>query len=363
MAPRCSRPGSNAVFSHYLDANETTTPNAIKPATNNPVLYVDDYGIHVGNHIYRATFPSTSSPPTGVALNITGGTAFGYSAWLNSQYIGSYLGLSYSEIGAITLSFADATLQPDGCEDNILVVVMDNSGHDLRAEAVDPRGITNATLLGPCHGSSSSGSGYAFTSWKIAGTAGRQRNIDPVRGPFNEGGLYAERIGAHLPGFPDGDWTETTSTATTTTLAVPGAGIRVFRTVVPLHVPDGLDVSVSFRLTAPGGGGGNASSNATFAPTAPGYSSRVRALLFVNGYQYGRFSAYIGNQIDFPVPPGVLDYDGDNTVAVTVWSQSAEGAEVGVEWDLDYVHSSSFDMKFNSTYLRPGWSSDRWAYA
>lgn len=338
-----------------LDANETTTPNPFKPAPNNPVLYVDDYGIHYGNHIYRATFPSTPTPPTGVYLNISGGTAFGYSAWLNSQYIGSYLGLSYSEIGAINLSFANATLRTDG-EDNILVVVMDNSGHEEQAAAVDPRGITNATLLGP---SSSDGAGYAFSSWKIAGTAGRQRNIDPIRGPLNEGGLYAERIGAHLPGFPDSNWT----TQPSTPLSVPGAGIKVFRTVVPLHVPDGLDVSVSFQLTAPGPSGNLSSSNATFAPTVPGYSNRVRALLFVNGYQYGRFNPYIGNQIDFPVPPGILDYDGDNTVVVTVWSQSAEGAEIKVDWDLDYVHSSSFDMKFNSTYLRPGWTSSRWAYA
>ena len=330
----------------------------MKPATNNPVLYVDDYGIHVGNHIYRATFPSTPSPPTGVALNITGGNAFGYSAWLNSHYIGSYLGLSYSGIGATTLSFANATLTTDDT-DNTLVILMDNSGHDLREAAVNQRGITNATLLGP----SSTGGGYAFTSWKIAGTAsggGSERgnnNIDPVRGPLNEGGLYAERVGAHLPGFPDGDW----EVENGTTLAVPGAGVRVFRAVVPLRVPDGLDVSVSFRLTAPDVSGTN--STLGFAPTVGGYSNRVRALLFVNGYQYGRFNPYIGNQVDFPVPPGILDYDGDNTIAVTVWSQSAEGAEVKVEWNLDYVHSSSFDMKFDGEYLRPGWTRDRLRYA
>jgi hypothetical protein len=332
------------------------------------VLYVDDYGIHVGNHIYRATFSSTSSPPTGLVLNVTGGNAFGYSAWLNADYIGSYLGLSYTGIGAINLSFANATLTTDG-RDNVLVVVMDNSGHDLREAAVNPRGITNATLLGPSDRSTGGGPGYAFASWKIAGTAGagERNNIDPVRGPLNEGGLYAERVGAHLPGFPDGggDWTTVETAgggAASTTLAVPGAGIKVFRTVVPLHVPDGLDVSVSFRLTAPGGSS-SSNSSSTFAATVQGYSNRVRALLFVNGYQYGRFNPYIGNQIDFPVPPGILDYDGDNTIAVTVWSQSAEGAEVKVEWNLDYVHASSFDMKFNGSYLRPGWTSDRLSYA
>ncbi|KAB5543083.1 family 35 glycosyl hydrolase [Coniochaeta sp. 2T2.1] len=344
----------NASSSGWVDATKTTTPNEQKPDPNNPVLYVDDYGIHVGNHIYRATFPTTSSPPNGVKLNITGGNAFGYSAWVNSKYIGSYLGLSYNGIGAIDLSFANATLNTDG-KDNIIVVVLDNSGHDLRGAATDPRGITNATLLGPSD-RSTGGAGYKFTSWKIAGTAGGEKNIDPMRGPLNEGGLYAERIGAHLPGFPDDDWQVEKHIST---LAVSGVGIKVFRTVVPLHVPDGVDVSVSFRLTAPG----NSGNSSTFAPTVEGYSNRVRVLLFVNGYQYGRFNPYIGNQVDFPVPPGILDYDGDNTIAVTVWSQSAEGAEVKVEWNLDYVHASSFDMKFDGAYLRPGWTRDRLSYA
>jgi hypothetical protein len=305
---------------------------------NNPVLYVDDYHIHVGVHIYRATFTSTSEPPTGVFLDITGGTAFGYSAWLNGDFIGSWLGLSWIDKEATTFSFSNATLNTD--EDNVLVIVMDNSGHDQRSEALNPRGITNATLVG-------SGT-YSFTEWKIAGTAGREDLLDPIRGPLNEGGLYAERAGIHLPGYPGDDLVATDPESTT--LPVPGAGVRVFRTVAPLAVPAGLDVSVSFRLTAPG--------NDTFESDA-GYTNQLRALLFVNGYQYGRFNPYIGNQIDFPVPPGILDYNGDNTVAVTVWSQSAEGAELKVEWNVDYVHESSYDFLFDGAYLRPSWTEDR----
>ena len=45
-----------------------------------------------------------------------------------------------------------------------------------------------------------------FTSWKVAGKAGGQENIDPVRGAYNEGGLTAERLGWHLPGFDDSEW-------------------------------------------------------------------------------------------------------------------------------------------------------------
>ncbi|KAK3941395.1 family 35 glycosyl hydrolase [Diplogelasinospora grovesii] len=335
----------------WIDANKWNTSNPTKPAPNNPVLYVDDYGIHVGTHIFRATFPtpsSTSSSPTGVYLDIIGGMAFGYSAWLNGQFIGSYLGLSYAGTGAATFSFSNATLHPlthtndtNSEVENVLVVVMDNSGHDLRDAATDPRGILNATLLGP------SRTPYQFTSWKIAGTAGtaqQKPSIDPVRGPLNEGGLYAERVGMHLPNYPSPSSPTWPTTTDGNNLAVSGAGVRVFRTVVPLHVPDGLDVSVSFRLTS-------------------GANTTLRALLFVNGYQYGRFNPYIGHQIDYPVPPGVLDYNGDNTIAVTVWSQSADGVEVNVDWNLDYVHTSSYGFKFDGTCLRPAWTEERLQYA
>lgn len=305
---------------------------------------MDEYHIHVGTHIFRSTFPGTSTA-SGVYLSITGGSAFGYSAWLNGDFIGSYLGASTSTAGAVSLSFANATLASNGA-DNILIIVMDNSGHDETTGATNPRGISNATLLG--------GSDEAFTEWKMAGTAGRETNIVPIRGPYNEGGLYAERVGAHLPGFPDASWPSSSSSSSS--LVVPGAGIRVFRTTVPLSMPTGLDVSMAFQFSAPG----NGSSSSTFVSE---YTNQVRALLFVNGYQYGRFNPYIGSQINFPVPVGILNYNGDNTIAVTVWSQSAEGAEVKLDWTVEYVHSTGYAFDFDAEYLRPGWTSDRLAYA
>lgn len=48
---------------------------------------------------------------------------------------------------------------------------------------------------------------------------------DTFRGYLNEGGLYAERIGAHLPGYPDDTWT-TGSPLT----GVSQAGINFYRT-------------------------------------------------------------------------------------------------------------------------------------
>ncbi|KAI1363862.1 glycoside hydrolase superfamily [Xylaria arbuscula] len=319
-------------------ANNTNTSNPTVPALNNPVLYVDDYGVHAGSHLYRATFPTTQEPPTGVFVDITGGLAFGYSVWLNSHFVGSWLGLSYIDSQGLELPFKNITLNTD--DDNVLAILMDNSGHDQRAEALNPRGITNATLLGP--------GTYSFSEWKIAGTAREDDALlDPVRGFLNEGGLYAERLGMHLPGYPATDLEWVSSGSNTSTLIVPSAGVRIFRTEVPLSVPKGLDVSISFRLTAPSSATGK---------------NQLRALLFVNGYQYGRFNPYIGNQIDYPVPPGILDYNGVNTIAVAFWSQSAEGAEMTVEWNVDYVHRTSYDMSFDAAYLRPEWDSGRLEY-
>ncbi|KAI1327087.1 beta-galactosidase B [Xylariaceae sp. FL0255] len=322
-------------------ANHPNTSNPTPPAMNNPVLYVDDYGIHVGSHIYRATFNATDTPPVSVFLDIAGGNAFGYSAWVNSEFIGSWLGLSYVEQQGIKLSLHNATLYHTG---NTLVVLMDNSGHDELSAALNPRGIINATLLGK--------GVYSFDEWKIVGTAVAETPLDPIRGPLNEGGLFAERTGMHLPGYPEDGWEAWP--VNTTTLSLERAGVRVFRTVVPLNIPSGIDISISFRLTAP--------SNTTFASTT-GKTNQLRALLFVNGYQYGRFNPYIGNQVDYPVPPGILNYGGDNTILVTLWSQSASGAEMSVDWQIEYVHESSYDMLFNSSYLRPGWTSNRLAYA
>lgn len=361
------QPNYTASPQAWVTADHQDTPNPSKPAANNPVLFLDEYHVHVGSSIYRATFPSTTSgpAPTGVFLNITGGKAFGYSAWLNGAYIGSYLGAPTAATGQAEFSFGNATLAAAGAagaRENVLVVVMDNSGHDQTTGALTPRGIWNATLLG---------TDASFSEWKIAGPAGGEDNIDPIRSVYNEGGLYAERVGMHLPGYPDEDWealgdgassnTTTTTETETTTLVVPAAGIRVFRTVVPLSVPEGLDVSISFQFSAPGNG--SSSTKSTFVPEDAAHSNQVRALLFVNGYQYGRFNPYIGNQITFPVPTGILDYDGDNTIAVTLWSQSAEGVEVKLGWNVDYVHTTGYDMGFDAEYLRPGWSEDRLAYA
>lgn len=308
----------------WVEADHVTTTNPTKPDTL-PVLYVDEYGFHNSFHLFRGYF---NGPATGVKLALQGGLAFGWTAWLNGEFVGSWYGNTTLGQGNQTLSFNNATLSANGT--NVLLIAQDNSGHDLREGATDPRGILGASLVG----------GGNFTKWKIAGEAGGEKiQLDPVRGPLAEGGLTAERLGWHLPGFDDSAW-ETASPST----GFNGATINFYRTVVPLDVPANVDASFAFVLNAPA-------------------SKQVRVHLFVNGYQYGRFNPWVGNEIKFPVPAGVLNHGGDNVIGLSVWSQSKDGAKIDIKMVQEYAVESSWKSTFDGEYLRPGWTEERLAYA
>ncbi|KAI9739337.1 MAG: hypothetical protein M1834_007550 [Cirrosporium novae-zelandiae] len=318
----------------WVDANHTSTLNPAKPATY-PVLYADEYGFHNGIHLWRGKF---SGPASGVFLNVQGGTAFGWSAWLNGIFIGSFLGSSSLTAGNATLSFGNATVYTNTT--NTLLVIQDNTGHDETTGALNPRGVLNATLLSP------SSKNITFSSWKVAGTAGGSTStlLDPMRGALAEGGLTAERLGWHLPDFTPSTNTNWTTSSPTTGFTEPG--IRFYRTTFNLSLPATVDTSLAFRLSAPG-------------------AQTLRAQLFVNGYQYGRFNPYIGSQVLFPVPVGVLDYRGTNVVGLAVWAQTEKGAKVGVELVEQFCVGSGYEWEgvVNGTeYLRPGWSEEREVY-
>ncbi|KAI5782401.1 glycoside hydrolase family 35 protein [Peziza echinospora] len=329
--------------SRWTSADHMTTPSFFPPDTY-PVLYADEYGYHTGGVLWRGRF---EGPADGVFLSVKGGTAFGWTAYLNGQHLGSYAGENkYNPAGNLTLAFPPGALAGNGSA-NVLLVVQDNMGKDLRADALYPRGIANATLItGTSPSSAGASSAAKFTSWKVAGHAGGQENIDPVRGPLSgEGGLHAERMGWHLPGAPppaSAAWTS--HRGSTLTVPQPG-GISFFTTTVTLALPTkGTDHSLAFTLTVP--------------PTSPA-RSKLRAQLYVNGYQFARFVPFIGNQIEFPVFPGILDYDGENKIAVTVWNQESEmPVEIQVGWKVLGVVETSFDWESSGLgrtgYLRPG---------
>ncbi|GAA4614281.1 beta-galactosidase [Actinoallomurus liliacearum] len=261
-------------------ADHSTTNNPTPPATL-PVLYADDYGFHHGDVWYRAHFTATGGE-TGIALTAGTGRAGVYSAWLNGRFLGS------TGDGLHTFAFPDGAVAKG--RDNVLSVLVENMGHNEDFDATDshkePRGLTNAALLGSA----------AALTWRIQGGAGGEDLSDPARGPFNTGGLFGERNGWHLPGRTGAGWTATTLPHRDTT-----PGISWYRTTFDLRLPKGQDVPLGVTFT-------------------DDPSRHYRALLFVNGWQLGRYINDVGPQHTFPIPPGILRTDGRNTLAIAVWN-------------------------------------------
>jgi hypothetical protein len=94
---------------------------------------------------------------------------------------------------------------------------------------------------------------------------------DTTRGVLNEGGLFGERVGWHLPGFDTSSWVERDFSAG---LPNGAAGVGFFVTTFPLNFPPGFDVMLSF----------------TFDESTQPY----RALLFINGWMMGKRVANLG---------------------------------------------------------------------
>ena len=92
---------------------------------------------------------------------------------------------------------------------------------------------------------------------------------------MNEGGLFGEREGWHLPGFDTSSWQDRDLSD-----ALPGgaAGVGFFVTTFSLDISDGTDVPISFVF--------DGGSTETVQP--------YRAILFVNGWMMGKRVANLG---------------------------------------------------------------------
>jgi len=218
--------------------------------------------------------------------------------------------------------------------DNVLTVVVDTTGLEEDASGDDlfknPRGIRGYELLG----------GVDFDHWKIQGNFGGEDFPDKVRGPLNEGGLFVEREGAHLPGFSTSSWTKSTSSPGCTPYSGISAGITAYRTSFNLDLPTNSDVPIALQFER--------------TPT-----SSYRSVIYINGWQFGRFNSRDGPQTVFPLPEGILNPRGSNDLLVTLWSLDEEGAKVA---DLELVSTallSSSKEVIAGTVLSPGFSDLR----
>jgi beta-galactosidase GanA len=268
-----------------MTSNSTTTPGRL------PVLFADDYGFHHGDVWYRGRFRA-SSDATGLTLAAITGRAGVYSAWLNGTFLGS------SGDNTHTFAFPAAALHIGA--DNEVSVLVENSGHnedyghnDSNKEA---RGLTGAIVAG---------APLTSLSWRIQGSRGGENLVDPTRGPMNTGGLFGERAGWTLPGYPDTAWQDVTLPTSDTT-----PGVSWYRTTVDLDLPKGQDTSVGLKI-------------------ADSASRHYRALIFVNGWQLGRYINDVGPQHDFQIPNGILKPNGSNTIAIAVWNTDASTGGLG----------------------------------
>jgi beta-galactosidase GanA len=267
-------------------AADHVTTNGPAPATL-PVLYADDYGFHHGAVWYRGHFTGAGTE-TAVSLNGATGTAGIYSVWLDGVSLGS----SGAGGGRKTFAVPAGVVQPGA--DNVLSVVVEDMGHD-EGGSKSPRGLVAASLVGAA----------GTIAWRLQGNLGGESPVDPVRGAMNAGGLFGERTGQFLPGYPDGSWQRVSLPH-----ADPLPGIAWYRTAFSLDIPSGQDVPIALRFGAPAG-------------------SNVRALIFLNGWNVGQWIGGIGPQTDFPLPPGIVHADGRNTLALAVWSPLAGQGGLG----------------------------------
>ncbi|PQE22525.1 Glycoside hydrolase family 35 protein [Rutstroemia sp. NJR-2017a BVV2] len=325
---------SNYDDSAWTVANSTNTysNHYLTPLLTPVVLNGPNYGYSTGVLLFRGHFTATGNETT-FYISTQGGSAFGSSVWLNSTYIGSWVGIDAAEAKNSTYTLPNLKA---GAK-YVFTIVIDNNGLDENwvtgvDEMKSPRGILNYNL---------SGRDQSAISWKLTGNLGGENYVDQVRGPLNEGGLYAERQGYTQPNPPSSKWA---SGSPEKGITEPGVGF--WTTSFKLDLPSGYDVPLTFNF-------GNTTINGSVAD--------YRAQLYVNGWQFGKYINNIGPQKSFPVPEGILNYNGENTVAVELWAQQSGGAHL-TNFTLQAGTPYQSALKKPSLTNSPSWKKRAGAY-
>jgi beta-galactosidase GanA len=265
--------------SAWAVADRTTTNSTTKPPAGAPVLTADDYGFHHGDVWYRTSF---DGPVPEIALRYGGGGAGLLQAWLDGTYLGeNQLPTGVSSPPTTGTATFPVPADRQGPGRHVLAVMVRNDSHNEDGGVNDAykegRGLISASVTG---------------TWRIQGNLGGENIADPVRGAVNNGGLYGERAGWYLPGYPDRTW------ASPPASGLPGTSW--YRTEFRLDVPAVDDASLGLTIGAPGS------------------TAHYRALIFVNGWNMGQYAADIGPQHTFVIPTGILNPHGRNTLAIAV---------------------------------------------
>jgi hypothetical protein len=303
-------------------ANHTTTNNPVPPGSL-PVLYEDDYGFHHGFVWYRGHFTAAGSE-TGITIDgATGGRGV-YVVWLNGALLGTEAN------GSKNFSFPTGILRQG--KDNTIAVLVMNIGHDEDFKPTDgyksPRGIRTAIF----HGADTP------IKWRIQGVLGGEQLIDRVRGPLNASGLYGERHGWFLPGYPDAFWANVSLPHRWSAMGLP-AGLGWYRTTFDLHLPKGTDVPLGLKIT-------------------DDPARRYRALIFLNGWMMGIYANDLGPQHIFSLPTGILNPNGANTLAIAVLGEDSASGGLG---QVDLVPYGRYEGGVPVSLVdSPRWNAETW---
>ncbi|MEU0382896.1 glycoside hydrolase family 35 protein [Streptomyces chartreusis] len=285
--------------SGWTTADRKTSFSTTPVPEGQPVLFADDYGFHYGDVWYRGEWTGASGPES-VSLDYSTGTQGLLMAWLDGEPLGTHRmpvpDKDRARQGTWTAKATFALpkdlrkkLREDRRERgdrHVLSVLVRRMQHDMDGKALDThkaaRGLTAVTFEGAS----------PKVTWRIQGASAP----DPVRGPMNNGGLYGEREGWHLPEHDDGDWKDA---------ELPRAdrrqGVTWYRTDFRLDVEPGVDASIGLVLD-----------------DDPKRAYRVQ--IFLNGWNMGQYINDVGPQHTFVLPNGILRTRGANTLVLAVLS-------------------------------------------
>ncbi|QHA04429.1 cellulase family glycosylhydrolase [Streptomyces broussonetiae] len=278
--------------SRWKVADRTTSFSSTPVPRGRPVLFADDYGFHYGDVWYRGAFTGADGLEE-ISLAYSTGTQGLLMAWLDGDPLGTHrmpvpdrnsTARQGSWTATATFPVREALRSPGP---HVLSVLVRRMQHDQDGKGLDThkaaRGLTAASFTGAA----------PKVKWRIQGEAAP----DPVRGPMNNGGLYGEREGWHLPEFRDHDWEP---------VAFPRAaryqGVTWYRTAFRLSVPADLDASIGLTLE-----------------DDPYRAYRTQ--IFLNGWNLGQYINNVGPQHTFVLPNGILRTRGTNTLALAALSE------------------------------------------
>ncbi|MFV0136182.1 beta-galactosidase [Streptomyces sp. HMX87] len=277
-------------------ADKRTSAGPTPVPGHQPVLFADDYGFHYGDVWYRGRLTNAAGVES-VSLTWGAGTGGVLMAWLDGEPLGTRR-MPEADDAAAGRRTRTATarfpvparlrgrLRAGGATGTpVLSVLVRPMGHSAEADArgthKTARGLIGASFEGA----------VPEVRWRLQGAAGP----DPVRGPLNNGGLYGERHGWHLPGHDDGGWE-----AVTLPRADRRQGVTWYRTAFRLEVPPDVDASIGLALA-----------------DDPGRAYRVQ--VFLNGWNLGQYVNGGGPPHTFALPGGLLRTRGAaNTLALAV---------------------------------------------